>query len=186
MDISARVNSLADKPRTGYRGHQGSYAPGRPILHRRLCRGALIRPGRSGAERLGSRTVFLGGGPKGRTARASGARISRFTGPVRPPLQSDPPDARQPLEWRSGRQSRADSGSNRPERPTACAKLVPAKAGIALTPCLFLRLAGRFCTPYDGIEEQSQYREYDFSSTINEPASSLSCRLRSARWSLVR
>src|SRR5262249_49438949 len=36
MDISARVNSLADKPRTGYRGHQGSYAPGRPILHRRL------------------------------------------------------------------------------------------------------------------------------------------------------
>src|SRR6516165_4724828 len=36
MDISARVNSLADKPRTGCRGHQGSYAPGRPILHRRL------------------------------------------------------------------------------------------------------------------------------------------------------
>src|SRR5215470_13338752 len=36
MDISARVNSLADKPRTGYQGHQGSYAPGRPILHRRL------------------------------------------------------------------------------------------------------------------------------------------------------
>jgi hypothetical protein len=36
MDISARVNSLPDKPRTGYQGHQGSYAPGRPILHRRF------------------------------------------------------------------------------------------------------------------------------------------------------
>jgi hypothetical protein len=36
MDISARAISLADRPRTGHRGHQCSHAPGRPILHRRL------------------------------------------------------------------------------------------------------------------------------------------------------
>src|SRR6516225_3621237 len=36
MDISAHAISLADRPRTGYSGHQCSHAPGRPILHRRL------------------------------------------------------------------------------------------------------------------------------------------------------
>ncbi len=33
MDISARATSLADRPRRGHLGHQGSHAPGRPILH---------------------------------------------------------------------------------------------------------------------------------------------------------
>src|SRR5262249_5457917 len=33
MDISAPAVSLADRPRTGQRGHQGSQAPGRPVLH---------------------------------------------------------------------------------------------------------------------------------------------------------
>jgi len=33
MDISARAFSLADRPRTGHLGHQGSQAPGRPVLH---------------------------------------------------------------------------------------------------------------------------------------------------------
>ena len=33
MDISAPAVSLADRPRTGQKGHQGSHAPGRPILH---------------------------------------------------------------------------------------------------------------------------------------------------------
>jgi hypothetical protein len=45
MDISARVISLADRPRPGHLGHQCSHAPGRPILHlvsssrrpRRVC-----------------------------------------------------------------------------------------------------------------------------------------------------
>jgi hypothetical protein len=32
MDISARALSLADRPRLGHFGHQGSHAPGRPIL----------------------------------------------------------------------------------------------------------------------------------------------------------
>jgi hypothetical protein len=36
MDISARAISLADRPRTGHRGHQCSHAPRRPIRHRRL------------------------------------------------------------------------------------------------------------------------------------------------------
>lgn len=34
--ISARAIWLADRPRLGHLGHQGSHAPGRPILHRRL------------------------------------------------------------------------------------------------------------------------------------------------------
>ena len=33
MDISAHAFSLADRPRTGQTGHQGSQAPGRPVLH---------------------------------------------------------------------------------------------------------------------------------------------------------
>jgi hypothetical protein len=33
MDISARAFSLADRPRMGQTGHQGSHAPGRPVLH---------------------------------------------------------------------------------------------------------------------------------------------------------
>jgi hypothetical protein len=33
MDISARAFSLCDRPLTGQMGHQGSHAPGRPILH---------------------------------------------------------------------------------------------------------------------------------------------------------
>ena len=33
MDISAPAVSLADRPRTGHSGHQGSQAPGRPVLH---------------------------------------------------------------------------------------------------------------------------------------------------------
>src|SRR5262252_10634090 len=33
MDISAPAFSLADRPRTGQTGHQGSQAPGRPVLH---------------------------------------------------------------------------------------------------------------------------------------------------------
>jgi hypothetical protein len=33
MDISAPAVSLAVRPRTGHLGHQGSQAPGRPILH---------------------------------------------------------------------------------------------------------------------------------------------------------
>jgi len=33
MDISARAFSLADRPRLGQTGHQGSHAPGRPVLH---------------------------------------------------------------------------------------------------------------------------------------------------------
>ena len=33
MDISAPAVSLADRPRTGHLGHQGSQAPGRPVLH---------------------------------------------------------------------------------------------------------------------------------------------------------
>src|SRR5262250_29346 len=33
MDISALAFSLADRPRTGQTGHQGSHAPGRPVLH---------------------------------------------------------------------------------------------------------------------------------------------------------
>lgn len=36
MGISAPAISLPDRPRTGHLGHQCSYAPGRPILHRRL------------------------------------------------------------------------------------------------------------------------------------------------------
>ena len=36
MDISAHAIWLADRPRPGHLGHQGSHAPGRPILHRRL------------------------------------------------------------------------------------------------------------------------------------------------------
>lgn len=36
MDISAHVIWLADRPRPGHLGHQGSHVPGRPILHRRL------------------------------------------------------------------------------------------------------------------------------------------------------
>ena len=36
MDISAPAFSLADRPPTGHLGHQGSQAPGRPVLHRRL------------------------------------------------------------------------------------------------------------------------------------------------------
>src|ERR1700740_1868454 len=34
MDISAHAIFLADRPRQGLSGHQGSHAPGRPILHR--------------------------------------------------------------------------------------------------------------------------------------------------------
>src|SRR5260370_6161657 len=33
MDISARAISLTDRPQRGHVGHQGSHAPGRPILH---------------------------------------------------------------------------------------------------------------------------------------------------------
>src|SRR5215470_1358036 len=33
MDISARAFSLPDRPQTGHLGHQGSHAPGRPVLH---------------------------------------------------------------------------------------------------------------------------------------------------------
>ena len=33
MDISAHAVSLADRPRTGQTGHQGSHAPERPVLH---------------------------------------------------------------------------------------------------------------------------------------------------------
>ena len=33
MDISARAFSLPDRPRTCHLGHQGSQAPGRPVLH---------------------------------------------------------------------------------------------------------------------------------------------------------
>jgi len=33
MDVSAPAVSLADRPRTGHLGHQGSQAPGRPVLH---------------------------------------------------------------------------------------------------------------------------------------------------------
>src|SRR5262252_4497278 len=33
MDISAPAFSLADRPRTGHLGYQGSQAPGRPVLH---------------------------------------------------------------------------------------------------------------------------------------------------------
>src|SRR6516225_6489848 len=33
MDISALAISLADRPQLGHPGHQGSQAPGRPILH---------------------------------------------------------------------------------------------------------------------------------------------------------
>src|ERR1700761_2918180 len=33
MDISAHAIFLADRPRQGLSGHQGSHAPGRPILH---------------------------------------------------------------------------------------------------------------------------------------------------------
>jgi hypothetical protein len=33
MDISARAFSLRGRPQTGQMGHQGSQAPGRPILH---------------------------------------------------------------------------------------------------------------------------------------------------------
>src|SRR5258707_11642419 len=33
MDISAPAVSLADRPRTGHSGHQGSQAPGSPVLH---------------------------------------------------------------------------------------------------------------------------------------------------------
>ena len=36
MVISTHVIWLADRPRPGHLGHQGSHAPGRPILHRRL------------------------------------------------------------------------------------------------------------------------------------------------------
>src|SRR5215471_6203808 len=36
MDISAHAISLAERPRAGYLGHQGSHAPGRPVLHCRL------------------------------------------------------------------------------------------------------------------------------------------------------
>src|SRR6516165_8409559 len=54
MDISARVNSLADKPRTGYRGHQGSYAPGRPILHRRLILSQTSAGTTKGVDRVDS------------------------------------------------------------------------------------------------------------------------------------
>jgi hypothetical protein len=36
MDISARAVLLSDRPRMGHLGHQGSHAPVRPILHRRL------------------------------------------------------------------------------------------------------------------------------------------------------
>src|SRR5258708_12580078 len=33
MDISARAISLTDRPQRGHVGHQGSHAPGRPILN---------------------------------------------------------------------------------------------------------------------------------------------------------
>src|SRR5579864_6203631 len=33
MDVSARAVSLADRPRTGHVGQQGSHAPERPVLH---------------------------------------------------------------------------------------------------------------------------------------------------------
>ena len=33
MDISAPAFSLAARPQTGHLGHQGSQAPGRPVLH---------------------------------------------------------------------------------------------------------------------------------------------------------
>src|SRR5215471_10156340 len=33
MDISAPAFSLADRPRMGHLGHQGSQAPGRPVLY---------------------------------------------------------------------------------------------------------------------------------------------------------
>ena len=33
MDISSPAFSLADRPRMGHSGHQGSQTPGRPILH---------------------------------------------------------------------------------------------------------------------------------------------------------
>jgi hypothetical protein len=33
MGISARAISLADRPQKDRSGHQGSHAPGRPILH---------------------------------------------------------------------------------------------------------------------------------------------------------
>src|ERR1700731_1223882 len=36
MDISAHAISLPDRPQRGHLGHQGSHAPGRPILHHRL------------------------------------------------------------------------------------------------------------------------------------------------------
>ena len=42
MDISAPAVSLADRPRTGHLGHQGSQAPGRPAP----CWRAALRSGR--------------------------------------------------------------------------------------------------------------------------------------------
>src|SRR5215470_9667250 len=33
MEVSAQTILLADKPRSGCRGHQFSHAPGRPLLH---------------------------------------------------------------------------------------------------------------------------------------------------------
>src|ERR1700751_4320513 len=36
MDISAHAIFLAVRPRWAHSGHQGSHAPGRPVLHRRL------------------------------------------------------------------------------------------------------------------------------------------------------
>src|SRR5436305_9435076 len=52
MDISAYASGLADRRRTGHLGHQCSYAPGRPIVHRLIlsqtsagnpCASAVLR-----------------------------------------------------------------------------------------------------------------------------------------------
>ena len=114
MDISARVNSLADKPRAGYQGHQGSYAPGRPILHRRLilsqtsagksrycklrhryspCLGLFL------CSRLGGRSFVpacgLRGAPRARTVKA-GRRgdVATCAGVSRPRLDGPEHGAR--------------------------------------------------------------------------------------------
>src|SRR5258708_6125932 len=66
MDISARAISLTDRPQRGHVGHQGSHAPGRPILHLfsfsrrpRRVRGLVTS---SLASRLFASPLFLPGG----------------------------------------------------------------------------------------------------------------------------